>query len=209
MRCTLRTTEKHWVALVAPLGKAIIAVTLLSGMAALAQTPGYQNVGRTPTDQEIRAWDIAVGPSGKELPPGSGSAREGAEVYTQKCAACHGVNLEGKPGLGPALAGGKGTLATLKPVRTVGSYWAFATTLWDFINRAMPRRQEGSLTPNEVYAVTALVLFRNQIVKQDEVLDARSLPQVQMPNRNGYYPARPDYRWYQTNCRLGKCTAKK
>src|SRR5690348_8637725 len=110
--------------------RAVVLAGSVAGAALLAQTPDYPNVGRAPSDQQMRAWDIAVGPSGKELPPGSGSAREGAEVYAKKCAACHGAALEGKKGVAPALTGGQGTLASTTPVRTVGSYWAFATTLW-------------------------------------------------------------------------------
>lgn len=103
--------------------------------------------------------------------------------------------------------GGKGTLTTPAPVRTIGSYWAFATTLWDYINRAMPRSpfQEGSLSANEVYALTAFLLYKNDIIQVTDVIDARSLPKVQMPNRNGYFPPRPDWKWYQRACRLGDC----
>jgi S-disulfanyl-L-cysteine oxidoreductase SoxD len=181
--------------------------------AALAQTPNYSNVGRTPSQAEIHAWDIAIGVEGKELPPGSGSAKEGAQIYAKKCAACHGPNLEGGPVLLPeglprtALVGGKGTLTARNPVRTIGSYWPFATTVWDYINRAMPRGQEGSLSPDEVYAVTALILYRNDIIKESDVLDAKSLPKVQMPNRNGFLPSRFEdiHDLRKRGCRLGQC----
>ena len=182
------------------------AVLCFAGVAGLAQTPTYRNVGRSPTEQEIRAWDIAISTDGKELPPGRGTAKEGALLYGKLCAACHGQNLEGSP-LGTALVGGKGTLATTRPVKSIGSYWAFATTVWDYINRSMPRNQEGSLQPDEVYALTAFVLYRNEIIQESDVLDARSLPKIQMPNRNGFIPPRlediADPR--KRGCRLGHC----
>jgi mono/diheme cytochrome c family protein len=157
--------------------------------AALAQTPAYSNVGRTPSKEEIQAWDISIGPEGKELPPGSGTAKEGAGIYAKKCAACHGPTAEGSP-LAPRLLGGKGTLNTLYPVRTIGSYWPFATTVWDYIHRAMPPNQGGSLSADELYALTAFVLYRNDIIKESDVIDAKSLPKVQMPNRDGFIPLR-------------------
>jgi cytochrome c len=170
------------------------------------QTATYNNVGRTPTDEEVRAWDIAIGTDGKELPPGSGTAAEGAKIFTSKCAACHGANLEGSQ-LAPRLAGGEGTLTTLHPVMTVGNYFPFATTVWDYIRRAMPRFQEGSLGAAEVYSLTAYLLYRNNIIKETEVMDASSLPKVQMPNRYGFVPPNlgdiHDYK--KRGCRLGNC----
>jgi S-disulfanyl-L-cysteine oxidoreductase SoxD len=154
-----------------------------------AQAPSYNNVGRSPTKEEIQAWDISIGPEGRELPPGSGNAHQGAEIFAKKCAACHGATAEGSP-LAPRLLGGRGTINTPQPVRTIGSYWPFATTVWDYINRAMPQGQGGSLSANEVYALTAFVLFRNDIVKEGDVMDPKSLPKVQMPNRNGFIPLR-------------------
>ena len=161
-------------------------------VAALAQTPTY-NVGRTPSKEEIKAWDIAVSPAGKELPPGSGTVPEGAKVYAQKCSRCHGPTGT-EPGPVRPLVGGKGTLTTLNPLRTIGSYWPFATTLWDYINRAMPRTEEGSLQPGEVYALTAFLLFQNGIIQESDVLDAKSLPKVQMPNRSGFVPPEPGWK---------------
>ena len=163
-------------------------MALAASIAALAQAPTY-NVGRSPTKAEIQAWDISIGPEGKELPPGNGTAKQGAAIYAKKCAACHGPTGEGSQ-LAPHLLGGKGTLTTLQPVRTIGSYWPFATTIWDYINRAMPQGQGGSLSANEVYALTAFVLFRNSIVGETDVVDAKSLPKVRMPNRNGFIPSR-------------------
>jgi hypothetical protein len=165
------------------------ALLLLSGTA-MAQTPGYKNVGRTPTKQEVEAWDISVGPDGKGLPEGHGTAKEGAPIFAAKCAVCHGTEGEGGK-IGPRVVGGIAdteTLATLKPVRTVGGYWPYATSVWDFIRRAMPRDQSGTLTPNEVYSLTAFILAKSKIIQEDDVLDQKTLPKVQMPNRNGFVP---------------------
>jgi cytochrome c len=156
------------------------------GTPALAQSPTYE-LGRVPTASEIHAWDTAVGPDGKELPPGSGSAKEGARIFEIRgCAGCHGPT--GVEGPAPRLVGGVGSLTTDKPLRTVGSFWPFATSIWDFINRAMPLNQGGYLSPDEVYALTAFLLQRNGIIQESDVLDAKSLPNVQMPNRDGYRP---------------------
>jgi len=166
-------------------------VAIFSAVAS-AQSPNY-GVGRTPTAEEVRGYDTSVGPEGKELPPGRGTAREGASIFAQRCAACHGAT--GTEGPNDRLVGGQGTLAGDRPVRTVGSYWPYATTVWDYVNRAMPLNNPGSLTPNEVYALTAFILFRNGIVQETEVIDRGSLPKVRMPNRDGFTPdARPDWR---------------
>jgi mono/diheme cytochrome c family protein len=157
--------------------------------AAMAQSPTYK-LGRTPTEAELRAWDHAVGPDGKELPAGSGSAVEGAKIYGAKCSFCHGKNAEGVFPYA-RLAGGVGTLNTPTPIRSSGSYLPYATTIWDFINRAMPREAEGTLSPNEVYALTAFILFKNGTIKETDVLDKKSLVEVQMPNRDGFFPNPP------------------
>jgi len=148
-------------------------------------------LGRPATEAEIRAWDIDVSPSGAGLPPGRGTAKEGSKVYAAKCASCHGPT--GIEGPAPRLAGGIGTLATANPVKTVGSYWPYATTLFDYTRRTMPFNAPQSLTSDEVYAVVAWMLFRNGLIKEDTVMDAASLPQVSMPNRHGFVPdPRPD-----------------
>ena len=162
---------------------------LVSAGVAVAQSPTYK-VGRPPTDAELRAWDNVVGTDGKELPPGSGSAVEGAKVYATKCVFCHGATLTEGPA--PRLVGGVDSLNTRAPMLTVGSFWPYATTVWDYINRSMPQGAEGSITPDQVYAVTAFLLFKNGIIKETDVLDAKSLPKVQMPNRDGFYPAKPE-----------------
>jgi mono/diheme cytochrome c family protein len=133
---------------------------------------------------EMARWDISIPPSGAGLPKGSGTARAGAAVYEQKCQACHGVKGAGKPA--DALAGGIGSLGTKTPMRTVGSYWPYATTLFDYVRRAMPITNPLSLSNEETYAVTAYVLYLNGIIGEDVAMDAQSLPQVKMPNRDGF-----------------------
>ena len=175
-------------------------------LTAAAQTPDYKNVGRTPTAQEVQAMDIAVGTDGKELPPGRGNAKTGGLLFAQKCAACHGENLEGSS-QAPALIGGAGTLTSLHPKMTTGSYWPFATTVFDYIRRAMPRYQEGSLKNDEVYSLTAFILFRDEIIKEEDVIDAKTLPKIKMPNRDGFIPQNLDeiHDWKKRGCKLGHC----
>src|SRR6266446_8360728 len=140
---------------------AVLATWVALAGPAQAQLPSY-GVGRPPTPEEIRAWDIAVGPDGAELPPGEGTAVSGKPVYDAKCAVCHGAT--GREGPQDVLVGGQGSLATATPQKTVGSYWPYATTLWDYIRRAMPFEHPGTLTPDELYGVTGYVLFMNGIV---------------------------------------------
>jgi mono/diheme cytochrome c family protein len=147
------------------------------------------DIGRPATPAEIAGWNTDVLPDGTGLPPGRGSVSEGAGLFAQKCAVCHGAKGEGKPM--DRLVGGQGTLATEKPVRTVGSYWPYATTLFDYIRRAMPFNAPKSLTDDQVYGVSAYILYLNGIIGEDAVLDAKSLPQVKMPNRNGFISPDP------------------
>jgi mono/diheme cytochrome c family protein len=183
---------------------ALLIVVMVCSTASWAQAP-YKNIGRAATPEEIKTADISIGISGKELPPGSGIAADGAKIYAAKCAVCHGA--DGHGGIGSPLVGGKGTLASQHPVRTIGSYWPFATTVYDYINRAMPKGNGGSLSPNEVYALTAFLLYKNDIIKETDVVDAKSLPKVQMPNRNGFIPGRvediPDIE--KRGCQIGNC----
>jgi cytochrome c len=134
----------------------------------------------------LSAWNIDVSPDGRGLPPGSGDVAHGRAVFAAKCAMCHGA--AGQGGVGDPLVGGAGTLASAKPVKTVGSYWPYATTLFDYIHRAMPYDHPESLSADEVYAVTAFVLNLNGIVPENARLDAHSLPKVRMPNRDGFVP---------------------
>jgi len=149
-------------------------------------------LGRPASADQIKQRDITVLPDGKGLPEGQGTAAEGEAVYKSQCASCHGANGEGLP-QGPALIGGIGSLASENPVRTVGSYWPYATSVWDYIHRAMPLQLPGSLSANETYAVTAFLLERNKIIQASEVMNQETLPKVRMPNRDGFVPdARPD-----------------
>jgi cytochrome c len=134
--------------------------------------------------EELSRWDLRISPSGAGLPAGSGTARLGLQVYEQKCLACHGAKGAGKPA--DALAGGMGSLASKTPLRTVGSYWPYATTLFDYVRRAMPLADPLSLSNDEIYAVSAYVLFLNGLIGEDFPLNAQTLPQVQMPNRKGF-----------------------
>jgi S-disulfanyl-L-cysteine oxidoreductase SoxD len=165
---------------------AAFAAAALSTCAAAQQgTSGKSPALGTPVGAaEIARWDISIPPSGAGLPPGSGSPRQGLQVYEQKCLACHGAKGVGKPA--DPLAGGTGSLAGKTPLRTVGSYWPYATTLFDYVRRAMPITNPLSLTNDELYAVTAYVLSINGIIGEDVVMNAQSLPQVKMPNREGF-----------------------
>ncbi|MGD9603278.1 MAG: c-type cytochrome [Gammaproteobacteria bacterium] len=163
---------------------AVLVMTLLANASpAIAGSP-WHALGRPVTDAELASWDIDVRPDGTGLPPGSGSVADGQPIYDEQCASCHGTFGESNDYL--ALTGGIGSLASDSPQRTVGSKLDYATTLWDYINRAMPFPRAKTLTPDQVYAVTAYVLNLNDIVPADAVLDAKTLPEVKMPNREGY-----------------------
>ena len=169
---------------------ALAAVTLCVVTAAAAQSPTF-GVGRTPAAGELNAIDIEILPDGRGLPPGRGTAAIGRDVYARRCETCHGPT--GREGPQDVLAGGQGSLTTARPQKTVGSYWPYATTLWDYIRRSMPFDHPGTMTVDEVYAASAYVLFLSGIVGERDVLDQTTLPQVQMPNRNGFVAdPRPD-----------------
>src|ERR1700751_1338595 len=167
-----------------------VVATLISSLAgAMAQGP--YGIGRAVTPAEIAGWNIYVGHDGSGLPPGSGSVSHGRDVFAQQCAACHGEQGEG--GVGDRLVGGQGTLATSNPVRTVGSYWPYAPTLFDYIRRAMPQSAPESLSNDDVYAVSAYILNLNGLVPDDATLDARLLSAIKMPNRKMFVgDPRPD-----------------
>ena len=169
--------------------RTLLTLVALGGLcAASAPTKPEPNFGAPVTETELQRY-LAIPPSGVGLPPGSGDVAKGKEVFAEKCAACHGDNLQGVKGTGGvALIGGRGTLASAKPVATVESYWPYATTLFDYVRRAMPFNAPGSLTDDEVYAVAAFILAEGHIVPENAVLDAKTLPRVEMPNRAGFYP---------------------
>jgi len=175
--------------------KALVLVcsVALAATAAQAQSPNATpNLGQPISPEDAAAWDISIAPDGKGLPEGSGTAKQGQEVFAMKCAACHGAKGEG--GTAAALFGGNDTLKYPSiAVRTVGSYWPYATTVFDYIRRNMPWNMPKTLTAHEVYASTAYVLHLNGIVPEDMVIDKNSLPKVKMPNRDNFtelYPAK-------------------
>jgi hypothetical protein len=206
---------------------------------AKTQARAHENLGRTPTPEEIKAMDLSIGPEGKELPEGSGTAKIGAPIFAAKCAVCHGPTAEESKLTYARLVGGQGSLTTEDPIMTPGSTWPYATSIWDFIRRAMPEypvaplpkdylwtvhpvpsmkgggagggsqlfdmKDDGllntgvnpNLTFDQIYALTAFILFKNGIIKEDDVMNRETLPKVQMPNRNGFLPAGPKGREYE------------
>ena len=166
----------------------ISVVLLLALTASVALADPVPNFGRIATPDEITSWDIDVSPDGTGLPPGSGTAAAGVTVYAQKCLACHGTS--GVGGHAANLSGGKGTIGVpgMRPVKTVGSFWPYATSVFAYVRRAMPYDKPKSLTNDELYAVTAYVLQLNGIIGEDDVMNAQSLPKVRMPNRDGFRP---------------------
>jgi cytochrome c len=170
-----------------------IAALAIFGLACVtqAQAQSPYGIGRAATPAEIAGWNIDVDGHGNNLPPGSGSVSHGHEIFDQQCAACHGASGEG--GVGDRLVGGQGTLATPRPVRTVGSYWPYAPTLFDYIRRAMPQNAPESLSNEDVYAVSAYILNLNGLLPADAALDAKTLSAIKMPNRNMFTgDSRPD-----------------
>ena len=168
-----------------------------SGIAISAED--VYGLGKTPTEDEIRAWDISISPTGKELPPGHGTAKEGAQTYTQKCSICHGTT--GSEGPAPMVIKRQNPPANpgpclspcIRDANVMAMHAPYATVIWDYINRGMPFKQEGSLKPDEVYALTAFILYKNGVIGgEDDVLDQQSLPKVKMPNADG--AAIPDWK---------------
>ncbi len=162
----------------------VLAMTAFAGLAQAADnSPG---LGQPIDPQQLQSWDISIAPDGATLPAGSGNAEQGALVYAGKCAACHGPDGKGGKGLADPLVGGMGSLASDKPLKTVGSFWPYATTLFDYTRRAMPLDAPASLSNDEVYAVSAYVLRMNGIIDDKMILDAKTLAKVRMPNRDGF-----------------------
>jgi len=162
---------------------ASILVLAACGPGASAPPEGPK-LGRPATPQEIAGWDISIPPDGAGLPEGSGTPKAGAAVYAAKCAACHGDRGQGLSA--EELVGGIGTLASDNPTLTVGSYWPYATTLFDYVRRAMPPEAPLSLSADEIYAVSAYLLYLNKIIGADDELNAKTLPAIRMPNRDGF-----------------------
>lgn len=179
----------------------LILATALLALASPLHAQTYK-LGRPATAEEIAGWDIDVRPDGRGLPPGRGTAALGKNLYVEKCGACHGEKGEGK--LANQLVGGQGTLHTDKPIMTIGSYWPYATTVFDYIKRSMPFAEPQSLKADEIYAITAYLLFLDGIIGETDVMTEATLPKVQMPNRNGFVSdPRPDIKSEpcQVNCR--------
>lgn len=190
IRSADRPTSHNRICLVATIVLSLVAAQ--TGIHAQGYPPRFE-FGTPATEQDISAVAIAIPPDGAGLPAGSGDYMKGKAVYETQCAACHGADLMGVAGLPnmPAgaqlrLIGGRGTLASNNPVMTVESYWPYATTLFDYIRRAMPFAAPGSLTSNETYAVSAYILTEAKIIDKSMMLDAKTLPLIEMPNRNGF-----------------------
>lgn len=165
----------------------ILAGTSVPGLILAADVPQSPDLGRPATPAAVARWNMEVAPDGTGLPAGQGTARQGEKIYTTKCLSCHG-----KYGLGDSgdqLAGAQMGLTSDYPEKTIGNYWPYATTLFDFIRRSMPMTAPQSLSDDEVYAVTAYLLYLNNIVGEDAVLNAKTLPAIKMPNRNGFINA--------------------
>jgi cytochrome c len=170
----------------------------MGALCALASAQSRYGIGHAATPAQVAAWNLDVSPDGRNLPAGQGSVLRGREVFANQCAGCHGARGEGGS-LGDKLAGGQGTLATPTPVRTVGSYWPYATTLFDYVRRAMPLNAPQSLSNEDVYAVSGYVLHLNGLLAEDAVVSAKTLTELKMPNRDGFVSdPRPDVR--NTGC---------
>ena len=176
-----------------PIPKSALVIFALTIVASFArgETLGHYGIGRMATDAEIAGWNIDIGRNGENLPPGSGTVAHGKEIFAEQCAACHGE--KGQGGVGERLVGGRGTIATPKPIKTVGSFWPYAPTLFDYIRRAMPQNAPQSLSNDDVYAVSAYILNMNGLLPADATLDAKTLSAIKMPNRDMFTgDPRPD-----------------
>jgi mono/diheme cytochrome c family protein len=169
---------------------ALAAALVILGVSAGPAAEPYK-LGHAATPDEIAAWNIDIRSDGEGLPAGRGSVTEGRVIFAETCAACHGD--KGQGGVADVLVGGRGTLDTAKPAKTIGSFWPYAPTIFDYVRRAMPFNAPQSLTSDQVYALTVYLLFLNGIVAENTTLDAASLPRIEMPNRNGFTSdPRPD-----------------
>mgnify|MGYP001565544207 CR=1 FL=1 len=166
---------------------AVLLALVLGPNVAIAQGP---RLGQPVSESDLRAWDISVHPDGTNLPPGSGTPAQGAKIYAEKCAVCHGKNGTGGPNA--RLVGGAPLTSGIEVGKTIANFWPNATTIFDFTRRAMPWQQPRTLTNDEVYALTAYILALNKLIGENDVMDAKTLPQVQMPNRDGFINRFPD-----------------
>jgi S-disulfanyl-L-cysteine oxidoreductase SoxD len=166
--------------------KVLVLAVVLAVPAAAAETP---MLGKPISPADLAPWALSIAPDGSGLPPGKGSVKQGKELFVEKCAGCHGLSGEGQPA--ERLVGGQGTLTGDQPIRTVGSYWPYATTLFDYIRRAMPLNEPQSLTNDQVYAAAAYILSMNNLIGANATLDAKSLPKVKMPNRANFFTVYP------------------
>ena len=178
-----------------------IAKTLAAaGLIATVSLPamaGELGLGRVATPEEVASWDIDIRPDGQGLPDGSGNIEDGEAAYLERCAHCHGDFAEGA-GRYPVLMGGIGSLATEDPVKTIGSYWPYASTVYDYIYRAMPFGEAQTMTPDETYGITAYLLYLNEVVDEDFVADKNTLPAVKMPNEDGFFIRKePEFAAYE------------
>jgi cytochrome c len=169
---------------------AAAALALAGGAAAQDGAP-RPDLGHPVSEADLAFWDRSIPPDGRNLPEGSGTAEQGRAIFELQCAACHGMTGAETDAPMPPLIGGIGTLASDAPLRTVGSYWPYATTVFDYIRRAMPYTAPKSLSDDEIYALTAYLLAANGIIAEDDVMDRQSLPAVEMPNRDGFVSAWP------------------
>jgi len=173
--------------------KVLLAASLILTLASVAGAADTPRLGKPITEADIAAWDIAAMPDGTGLPPGSGTAAQGAVIYAQKCVACHGEGGKGgvAPGAGP-LAGRWPLTSGIDTAKTIGNFYGYATTVFDFTKRSMPFNMPLSLTDNEVYALTAYILVLNKVIDENDVMDAKTLPAVKMPNRDNFIIRFPD-----------------
>ena len=163
---------------------------LLLALSANAVMAAGPNLGKPVTAAELAAWDISIQPDGAGLPPGSGTPAQGARIYAQKCALCHGEN--GKGGPSAALVGGAPLTSGIETAKTIANFWGYSTTLFDFIRRAMPWQQPRTLSNDEVYALSAYILSLNKLIGENDAMNAETLPKVKMPNRDGFIIRFPD-----------------
>jgi S-disulfanyl-L-cysteine oxidoreductase SoxD len=170
-------------------GAVVLFALAIASNAAFAQSP---NLGTPISEADVRTWDISIAPDGSGLPPGSGTAEQGAPIFAAKCAVCHGES--GKGGTSAALVGGAPLTNGIETTKTIANFWPYATTLFDFTRRAMPWQQPKTLTADETYAVTAYILALAKIIGENDVMNAQTLPKVQMPNRDGFVSKYPEKR---------------